>query len=104
MEVPRLGAEMELQPLACTTATATPDSSHIYNLHCSSGPCWILNPLSGPRDRTHILLGSSRVDYLLNHKWSSDFQAFPVCSENLAVLVETAPLQLSLMPDFPLNP
>ena len=27
MEVPRLGVELELQPLAYTTATATPDPS-----------------------------------------------------------------------------
>ena len=36
MEVLRLGAESELQLLAYTTATATLDLSHIYNLHHSS--------------------------------------------------------------------
>ena len=29
MEVPRLGAESELQPLVYTTATATPDPNHV---------------------------------------------------------------------------
>ena len=33
MEVPRLGDESELQLLAYTTATATPDLSHMCNLH-----------------------------------------------------------------------
>ena len=42
MEVPRLGVESELQLLAYTTATATPDPSHICNLHHSSQKCWIL--------------------------------------------------------------
>ena len=36
MEVPRLGAELELQLLAYTTATAAPDLSYICNLHHSS--------------------------------------------------------------------
>ena len=33
MEVPKLRVESELQLLAYTTATATPDLSHICNLH-----------------------------------------------------------------------
>ena len=36
MEVPRLGIESELQPLAYTTATATPDPSRVWDLHHSS--------------------------------------------------------------------
>ena len=36
MEVPRLGVELELQLLAYTTATATWDPSHIWDLHHSS--------------------------------------------------------------------
>ena len=35
MEFPRLGVESELQPQAYATATATPDSSCICNLHLS---------------------------------------------------------------------
>ena len=54
-EVPRLGVKLELQPLAYTTATATPNPSHICDLHHSSGRCRILNPLSEARDQTHIL-------------------------------------------------
>ena len=46
MEVPRLGGELELQLLAYTTSTATPDPSHVCNLHHSSRQRRILNPLS----------------------------------------------------------
>ena len=56
MEVPRLGAESELQLLAYTTVTATRDPSHVCNLHHSSWQCWILNPLGEARDRTYILI------------------------------------------------
>ena len=49
MEVPRLGVESELFPLAYTTATEMPDLRHICNLHHSSGQCQILNPLSKAR-------------------------------------------------------
>ena len=49
-EVPKLGAESELQLLAYTTATATPGPSHVCDLHHSSQQCWILNPLSEARD------------------------------------------------------
>ena len=36
MEVPRLGVKSELQLPACATATATPDLSHLSDLHRSS--------------------------------------------------------------------
>ena len=50
MEVPRLGVESELEPLAYATATATQDPSHICDLHHSSWQCQIVNPLSKARD------------------------------------------------------
>ena len=43
MEVPRLGVKFELQLPAYTTATATPDVSHICDLHHSSQQFQILN-------------------------------------------------------------
>ena len=49
MEVPRLGVELELQMQAYTTATAMRDPSHIWDLHCSSQQCQILNPWARPR-------------------------------------------------------
>ena len=61
MEVPRLGVELELQLLAYTTATEMCDPSRICNLHHSSWQYQILNPLSGARDRTCILMATSWV-------------------------------------------
>ena len=63
MEVPSLGVELELHPLAYATVTAMPDASHIYNLHHSSWQCRILNPLGEARDWTRILMDISRIGY-----------------------------------------
>ena len=57
MEVLRLGVKPELQLPAYTTAMATRDLSHIYDLHHSSQQCQILNPLIQVRDQTHVLAG-----------------------------------------------
>lgn len=54
MKVPRLGVKSELQLQAYPTATS--DLSHDCNLHHSTRQCQILIPLSGARDRTHILV------------------------------------------------
>ena len=59
MEVPRLGVEMELELLACSTAM--PDPSFICSLHHSSWQRQILNPLSKARDKTHVLMDTNRV-------------------------------------------
>ena len=63
MEVPRLGVESELQLLAYATATATPDPSHVCNLHHGSWQHWILIPLSEARDQIHHLMDPSRVHH-----------------------------------------
>ena len=57
MEVPRLGVELELQLPAYTTATATLDPSCICDLYHSLQQHRIL---SEARDRTHILMDTSR--------------------------------------------
>ena len=60
MEVPGLGIKSELQLQAYTTATATPDLSHIYDCHSSLWQHQILNPRiwcwSEAKDQTHILM------------------------------------------------
>ena len=63
MEVPRLGVESELQLPAYAIATALGDESHICDLHCSSRQPPILNPLSGARDWTYILMDACWVYY-----------------------------------------
>ena len=61
MEVPRLGViqEMQLPPYA----TATPDVSHICDLHHSSWQHQIFNPMIGARDRTCVLRDPGWVPY-----------------------------------------
>ena len=61
MEVPRLVVELELQLLAYTTATATPDPSRVCDLHHSSWQRQIVNPLSKARDQTLNLIIPSRI-------------------------------------------
>src|SRR5512136_2400744 len=61
MEVPRLGVESELKPLAYARATATQDLSRVCNLHHSSRQRRIVNPLSKARDRTRNLTVPSRI-------------------------------------------
>ena len=56
MEVLRLGVQLELEPPAYTTATATRDLSCTYDQHPSSRQCQIFNPLSKARDRTRNLM------------------------------------------------
>ena len=56
MEVPGVGVKSNLHLPVYATATATWDPSYVCNLRCSLQQCWILNPLSQARDRTHILI------------------------------------------------
>ena len=63
MEVPRLGVKSKQQLWAYTTATANTRSNGVYNLHHSSGQCWILNPLREARDQACILMDTSWVPY-----------------------------------------
>ena len=63
MEVPRLGVKSEPQLLAYATATATPDPSHVCDLHHRSGQRQILNRLSEARDRTRNLMVTSWIRF-----------------------------------------
>ena len=71
MEISRLGLESELQLPAYTSATATPDLSCIFELHCSSWQHQILDPLNEARGQTRILKETSLVLNLLIHKGNS---------------------------------
>ena len=73
MEVPELGVDLELQLLACATATAMPVPSHVCNLWGSFWQRQILNPLSKARDWTQILMDTSQVlDLLSQNRTSKD--------------------------------
>ena len=82
VEIPRLGVQSELQLLVYATTTATQDLSHVYYLHHSLQPCWILNSLSKARDRTCVLM----LVRFINH-WATTetpdgdiFYQWPSCS------------------------
>ena len=62
MEVSRLGVESELELPAYATGTIQhPDQ--VCNLHHSSWQRWILNPLSGARNRTRIVMDTSWIRF-----------------------------------------
>ena len=46
-----------------TTATATPDLSHVCDPHHSSRQHWKLNPLSEARDQTCVLMDTSQIRF-----------------------------------------
>ena len=71
MEVSRLGVKLELQLLAFTTATATWDPSHVFDLHYSLRQHKILNPPSEAMDQTRILMHTSWVRNLLGYNGNS---------------------------------
>ena len=87
MAVPRLGVELDLQLPAWTTATATPDPSHICHLHGSLQQCQILNPLSQVEPTSSKR--QCQVFNLLNHNgnsghsdsWSFFLWSFRIFSE-----------------------
>ena len=69
MEIPWLGVKSKLQLPAYTIEM--PNPSHVCSLHSSSWKCWILNPLSESRDRTCILMDTSRVCNSLSYNRDS---------------------------------
>ena len=63
MEVSKLGVESELWLPAYTTVTTMPDPSCVCDLHHSSQPRQILNPLSKARNRTCNLMVPSQIRF-----------------------------------------
>ena len=78
-KVPRLG--VELVPQLPTTATAMPDPSCNFNLHCSSWQHQTLNPLREARDRTHIIMDTSWVLNPLSHNGNSHQLILYLCCQ-----------------------
>ena len=80
MEVPSLRVESEIQLLdyATATAMATPDPSHILDLHYNLWQCQILNPLSKARDETHILMDTGWIFNPLSHNKNSEVASLMV--------------------------
>ena len=72
-EVPRLGVKSELQLPAYTRAIATPDLSHVRDLHHSSWQRRILNPVSKARDQTCILTDTNQTLNPLSHNGNCIF-------------------------------
>ena len=62
--------ESELQPPACTTATATSDLSQVCDLCHNSQQCWILNPLRDQELNLHPH-GCQSYSFLLSHHRNS---------------------------------
>ena len=58
---------------AYATARATPDLSHIHNLHHSLWQHQILNPLTEARGHTQILTDTSRALNPLSHNKNSKY-------------------------------
>ena len=73
MEVLRLGVESELQlPAYVAAATAaTPNPSHLCNLHHSSKQHWILNPLSGVQGSNSYPHGYELGTFSTEPQWNS---------------------------------
>ena len=59
--VPRLGVQSEVPLLPHTTAAVTPLRCLVCNLYHNSWQYQTLNPLSGARDRTCILMDTSQI-------------------------------------------
>ena len=56
-------AGVRIRAIAADLCTAMPDPNHICDLHHSSQQQWILNTLSGARDRTCILMDTSWIHF-----------------------------------------
>ena len=92
MEFPRLGVKSELQLLAYTRATATPDPSCVCDLYHSSQQRWILNPLGDTRDRTPNIMVPSWIHF---HSTMMGTPTFSLSTQLLVlIIVNTAAMNI----------
>ena len=54
MEVSRVGVGIRAAAVVLCHSHSNPGSKPCLDLHCSSGQCWTLNPLSKVRDQTQV--------------------------------------------------
>ena len=73
------GVKLEQQLLACTTVTATPDTSHVWDLYPCLWQSWVINPPSESKDQTHKLLDTSWVLNGLSHNGNSHTWTLDLC-------------------------
>ena len=78
-EVPRPGVKLELQLLACATAPATSDLSHICDSHHSLQQHQVFNPLSKAGNQTHIHMNTGWLLNLLSHSGNSLLLLLSIC-------------------------
>ena len=95
LETPRLGVESKLQ--LPTTATATQDPSHAFNLHHSSQQHWTLDLLSEARDWNCILLDTRWV------RFHQATMGTPMLFFFLIDRIYHLSMELSLWKDFSIN-
>ena len=81
MEVPRLGVQSESKLLAYTTAITMWDLRQVWDLHHSSQQRQILNPLSGARDWTCILMDAGQILFC----WAMMGTPFSPISDDLRI-------------------
>jgi len=67
---------LELWLLTCARATATPNPSHVCDLHHSSQQHQILNPVSEARDHTHNLMVPSWIRFCSTTSGTPDSISF----------------------------
>ena len=95
MEVPRLGVPLELQLPAYTTATATQDPSHVWDLHHSSQQHWVEPATSW------ILFGFVTSDPQWEPQWELLVPVFLDVSLSVLTSLSSHPLSLSLSDSVP---
>ena len=76
VEVPRLGAELELWVPIYATATAMWDPSHVWDLHHSSQQCQIPNPLSEARPGIEPSCLWMSVGFIMAEPWQELLSLF----------------------------
>ena len=87
IEVPKLGVELELQPLAYTTATVIRDLSHCVT-YTTAQAMPDPNPLSEARDRTCILMDTSQICFCCATVGTPYIQFLKIMTNDSSIILE----------------